>query len=184
MNQKVKASSETIDVLIVINAEYIKKNYPRNTDPNNAQKIDHNNHYLISHNPREIVLGQGTADLGIKAKLGDIFYLRTTTIHQNNDDFAVIVYKIEHGNGNTIFTPFQWDFSYTNAVQFNIDTYRPLPPLFKRQYFANYNAKIKSEGTENVFIYLALYVLSNNGESHELYGYYYWDPQFKVDFIK
>jgi hypothetical protein len=181
MNENLKASTETIDVLIVINAEYIKKNYPRNTDPNNAQKIDRNSHYLIGHNPREIVSGQGTADLSVKAKRGDDFYLRATTIQQNSEDSAVVLYKID---GNTIFTPLEFALGFTNAIQSNRDTYRPIPPLFKAQYFPNYNARIKNEGTENVFVYFALYISNHNFTSHELYGYYYWDPKFAIEFVK
>jgi len=185
MNENLKYSPETIDVLIVINANYIKKNYLRNTDPNNAQKIDRNSHYLIVYNPREIVSVQGKADLSLKTKIGDSFNFRATTIQQNSEDSAVVLYKIEHGDGNTIFTSFGYVINFANkVVQPNTDTYRPIPPLFKTQCFASYDTKVKSEGTENVFVYFALYIVTDNFDSHELYGYYYWDPQFTVEFIK
>lgn len=184
MNENLKYNPVTIDVLFVINAEYIKKNYPRNTDPNKAQKVDHNSNHLIVYNPREIVSMQGTADVSLKTKIADDFYFRATTIQQNSEESKVLMYKVEHGGGNIIFTPFGQYFTKIKAAHPNPGSYNYLPPVFKEEYSACYCNKIRYEGTEDVFVYFALYILNDRFDSHELYGYYYWDPQFTVEFIK
>jgi hypothetical protein len=184
MNENLKYSPETIDVLFVINAEYIKKNYPRNTDPNKAQKVDHNINHLIVYNPREIVSVQGTADVSLKTKIADYFFFRATTIQQNSDESKVLMYKVEHGGGNTIFTPFQQYFAKIKVAHPNPDSYSYMLPVFREDCFTSYYNKIRYEGTEDVFVYFALYITNNNFTSHELYGYYYWDPKFTVEFIK
>lgn len=183
MKENLKVQYGYIDVLIVINVEYIKENYPRNTDPQKPQRIDHNSNSMISHNPREIALGQGTANLNLKAKQGDYLWFRATTIQQNSE-CAVVLYKMEHGSGNRIFKSFEDSVTGINAVQFNEKSYSSIPPLFKKQFFTSYSAQIYFEGTEDVFVYFALYILNSNGDTHELYGYYYLDPQFVVQFIK
>lgn len=184
MNENLKFSPETIDVLFVINAEYIKKNYPRNTDPNKAQKVDHNSNHLIVYNPREIISVQGTADVSLKTKIADDFYFRATTIQQNCEESKMLMYKVEHGGGNIIFTPFGQYFTKIKAAHPNPGSYNYLPPVFKEENSACYSTKIRYEGTEDVFVYFALYILNDRFDSHELYGYYYWDPQFTVEFIK
>lgn len=168
MNENLKYSPETIDVLFVINAEYIKKNYPRNTDPGKAQKVDHNSNHLIVYNPREIISVQGTANLSLKTKIGDDFHFRATTIQQNSEESKVLMYKVEHGGGNTIFTPFGQYLTKIKVAHPDPDSYNYMPPVFR----------------EDGFVYFALYIPNVNFTSHELYGYYYWDPQFTHEFIK
>ncbi|WP_337967439.1 AidA/PixA family protein [uncultured Flavobacterium sp.] len=184
MNENLKFITETIDVLFVINAEYIKKNYPRNTDPNKAQKVDHNSNHLIVYNPREIVSVQGTADLSLKTKIADDFCFRATTIQQNCEESKVLMYKVEHGGGDIIFTPFGQYYSKIKAAHPNTDSNNYLPPVFKEENSGYYGNKIRYEGTEDVFVYFALYILNDRFDSHELYGYYYWDPKFTIEFIK
>lgn len=48
-----EASSESINVLIVIDTEYVKAHYPHpSQDQNNPTPIDHNSEFMIASDPR------------------------------------------------------------------------------------------------------------------------------------
>ncbi|CAM4014238.1 MULTISPECIES: inclusion body family protein [Flavobacterium] len=180
MSQSLTASSAQIDVLVVIDTEYIKNNFPRNTDPNNAQGINHNSQYMICYSPRGIVSGQGTADLSFKANVGDNVSFRSTSIQQNSDD-AVILYGIKYWKGDKVFNTFTTNIVTRNrAVQPDPDQLNGIPPILTSQNFTSYDSKIARGGTENFYVYIAVYTLASDGQTQELYGYYYWDPQVVV----
>ncbi|PAM94339.1 DNA-directed RNA polymerase subunit beta [Flavobacterium sp. IR1] len=175
-----QASSADIDILVVIDTEYIKKNFPKNTDPTKALGINHSSQYMICYSPRGIVSGQGTADLSFKANVGDRVYFRATSIQQNSDD-AVILYGIKYWAGAKVFNAFVTDITTRNrAVQPNPDQPNGIPPVLTQQNFTSYNASIARGGTENFYVYIAVYTLTADGQGQELYGYYYWDPQVVV----
>ena len=180
MSKNLAASSAQIDVLVVIDTEYIKNNFPKNTDPNNAQGIDHNSQYMICYSPRGIVSGQGSADLSFKANAGDNVSFRGTSIQQNSDD-AVILYGIKYWKGDKVFNTFTTNIVTRNrAVQPDPGQLNGIPPILTTQNFTSYDSKIARGGTENFYVYIAVYTLASDGQAQELYGYYYWDPQVVV----
>ncbi|KIX21499.1 DNA-directed RNA polymerase subunit beta [Flavobacterium sp. 316] len=180
MSQSLAASSAQIDVLVVIDTEYIKNNFPKNTDPKKAQGINHNSQYMICYSPRGIVSGQGTADLSFKANVGDNVSFRGTSIQQNSDD-SVILYGIEYWKGDKVFNTFTTNIVTRNrAVQPNPEQQNGIPPVLTTQNFTSYDSKIARGGTENFYVYIAVYTLASDGQTQELYGYYYWDPQVVV----
>ncbi|OOV18262.1 inclusion body family protein [Flavobacterium sp. LM4] len=174
------ASAAQIDILVVIDTEYIKSHFPRNTDPNNAPGIDHNSQYMIGYSPRGIVSGQGTADLSFRANVGDYVSFRGSSIQQNSDD-SVILYGIKYWVGDKVFNTFTTNIVTRNrAVQPNPDQPNGIPPVLTVQNFTSYDSKIARGGTENFYVYIAVYTLASDGQTQELYGYYYWDPQVVV----
>lgn len=180
MSQNLTASSEQIDILVVIDTEYIKKNFSKNTDPNNAQAINHSSQYMICYSPRGIVSGQGTADLSFKANAGDNVSFRGTSIQQNSDD-SVILYGIKYWKNDKVFNTFVTDIVTRNrAVQPDPNQLNGIPPILTSQNFTSYDSKIARGGTENFYVYIAVYTLASDGQKQELYGYYYWDPQIVV----
>lgn len=180
MENNLQASNEQIDVLVVIDTEYIKNNYPKNSDPNQAKGINHNSQYMICYSPRGIVGGQGTADLSFKANVGDNVAFRATSIQQNSDD-AVIIYGVKYWKGDKVFNTFTTNIITRNrAVQPDPDQLNGIPPLQVQQNFTSYDSKIARGGTENFYVYIALYTLAGDGQTQELYGYFYWDPQVVV----
>jgi nematocidal protein AidA len=180
MNKDLTASSVQIDILVVIDTEYITNNYPKNTDPTQAQGINHSSQYMICYSPRGINSGQGTADLSFKANVGDNVSFRATSIQQNSDD-AVIIYGVTYWKNDKVFNSFTTNIITRNrAVQPNPDQLNGIPPVLTIQNFTSYDSKIARNGTENFYVYIAVYTTGDDGQTQELYGYYYWDPQVVV----
>lgn len=178
------ASAQTINILTVIDTEYIKKNYPNGSkDPKNPTGINHNSQFMLVTGQRPgTVTGQGTADLSFPANAGDFVSFRGTSIYQNSDD-AVIIYGIKYWKGDQVFNQFVTNMvTLTGAVQPNPDgDGTGIPPLQVKQNFLSLDSKVRNSGTENFYVYIALYTLDASGQKQTLFGYYYWDPQIRVN---
>jgi len=174
-------SSISMDVLIVIDTEYVKANYPNGSqDPANPTGIDHNSQFMICTGTRGVISGQGTATLNFKANPGDFVSFYGTSIYGNADD-AVIVYNIKYWNGDNVFNTFTVDLvERTNAVRPNINTGNGLPAVTGVNDFISLDSRVAKHGTENFYVCFALYTLAADGETQTLYGYYYWDPTITV----
>ncbi|HEX2926291.1 MAG TPA: inclusion body family protein [Ruminiclostridium sp.] len=174
-----KSSSEDINVMIVIDTDYVKTNYPNpSQDPNNPTGIDHKSQFMICTDPRGIISGQGTADLNFKACPGDEVSFRGTSIYGNSDD-AVIIYGIKYWSGDNVFNTFLPNLvRRKGAVVPSIPNV--LPPNKVTMDFISYDSKVAMGGTENFYVYFALYTLDDNKETQNLFGYYYWDPTITV----
>jgi hypothetical protein len=180
--QNVEASSsQQINVLIVIDTDYVKAHYGPNSDPNKPVGIDHNSQFMICTNSRGPVSGQGSADLKFSANPGDNVTFAGVSIYNNSDD-AVFIYGIKYWNGDQVFNTFVTDLvTRQNAVMPNGDTNNGLPATKAALTFSNYSAEVRKQGTENFYVWFALYELGSDGETQNLYGYYYWDPSIKVN---
>lgn len=120
------SSSEDINVLIVIDTDYVKKNFPNpSQDPNNPTGIDYNSQFMICADPRGIISGQGAVEP-------------------------------DNTSPNRLL-----------AKHVVMD-------------FINLDSKVAKGGTENFFVYFALYTLGTDGETQNLFGCYYWDPTITV----
>ncbi len=175
------ASAQQINILIVIDTEYVKANYPHpSQDPNNPTGINHNSQFMICTGSRGSVTGQGTADLSFQANPGDYVSFAGTSIYDNSDD-AVIVYGIKYWQGDHVFNQFVPDVvKRQKAVMPDPNTTNGLPALQGPVSFSSFDAKVSQAGTENFYVYFALYTLASDGETQNLFGYYYWDPQIRV----
>jgi hypothetical protein len=176
------ASSQTANVLVVIDTEYLKANYPKNTNPDAPQGINHNSQFMIVTGTRGGVTGQGTADLSFNINVGDYVAFTGTSIYANSDD-AVIVYGIRYWQGDHVFNAFTPDvITRKGAVQPNSDLVASggIPPIKTTQNFSSLEAKVGSSGKEYFYVNIALYTLASNGQDQELYGYFYWDPSVNV----
>lgn len=175
------ASARQINILIVIDTEYVKSHYPNpSKDPNNPTGIDHNSQFMICTGSRGTVTGQGTADLSFQANAGDYVSFAGTSIYDNSDD-AVIIYGIKYWSGDKVFNQFTPDLVKRNkAVMPDPTTSNGLPALQAPISFSSYDARVSQSGTENFYVFFALYTLGSDGQSQNLFGYYYWDPQIRV----
>ena len=94
MKIMLESSAQQINVLVVIDTEYVKTNYPNpSKDPSHPTGINHNSQFMICTGSRGIVSGQGSADLNFRANPGDLVAFTGVSIYDNSDD-AVIVYGI------------------------------------------------------------------------------------------
>lgn len=175
------SSSEDINILVVVDTDYILANYKSpSQDQNKPTGINHNSQYMICHDPRGVVSGQGTADLVFKANVGDNVSFTGTSIYANSDS-AVIVYGIKYWKGDQVFNTFVPNMVVrTGAVMPDPDTANGIPPLHQKISFSSYDSKVRQAGTENFYVYIAVYTLGSDGETQNLYGYFYWDPQIQV----
>ncbi|RKP52623.1 inclusion body family protein [Trinickia fusca] len=176
-----QSSSQNINILVVIDTEFVKKTYGPNQLPKEQpQGISHSNQYMICTGAREIISGQGSGDLHFRANVGDMVSFAGVSIYENADD-AVIVYAIKHFSGDDVFNRFQYNhIERTGAAQPNEDTADGLPASHRLQTFATYDSKVKKSGTEGFGVCFALYTLDSNGQKQNLYGYYWWDPTITV----
>ena len=173
-------SAEQIDVMVVIDTAYIKSNYGPNDRMDNPVGINHNSQYMLCNSPRGVNGGQGTAALSFNADAGDYVSFRACSMQANSDD-AVILYGIKHWSRDQVFNTFTSDIVTRNrAVQPDPSKLNGVPPVLTQQNFTSYDTKIARGGTENFYVYIAVYNLAADGQTQELYGYYYWDPQVVV----
>ena len=180
-----KASTAvSIDILIVIDTEYVKKNCAISKDKNKPAGMDHNSQFMLCTGSRGIVSNQGKADLGFQAKVGDYVSFRGVSIYQNSDD-AVIIYAISKFPNTTIdvFNQFNAN-SLTRSKAVQPDprsaSHDGLPALNVSQSFLSLDTRVASSGTENFMVTFALYTLGDDGQTQNLYGYYTWDPTITV----
>jgi hypothetical protein len=177
----VSASSENINVMIVIDTDYVKTHYSNpSQNSNKPTGINHNSQFMICTNTRGIISGQGTADLNFKANVGDFVSFRGVSIYGNSDD-AVIVYGINHWSGDQVFNQFVPNLVERKyAVVPDPDTSNGLPAKKLLVDFTSLDSRVRKAGRENFYVYFALYTLANDGETQNLLGYYYWDPTITV----
>ncbi len=175
------ASAASINILIVIDTEYVKANYPVGSkDQNNPTGINHSSQFMICSSPRGVVSGQGTADLKFKANPGDFVSFYGSSIYDNSDD-AVIVYGIKYWSGDKVFNQFVPNLvTRAHAVMPDTTTSNGLPPVTTSMNFTSLDSRVAKAGTENFYVYFALYTLAADGETQQLFGYYYWDPTVVV----
>lgn len=170
-----------IEVLVVINTEYIFNNYTNpSRDAAKPTGINHSSQYMITNSKRGIVSGQGTADLSFKANVGDLVSFQGSSIEANSDS-AVIVYGINYWSGDHVFNQFVPNMITRNrAVMPNNTTPNGLPAVQQQINFASFDAKVAKAGKENFYVNIAVYRLADDGQTQELYGYFYWDPTITV----
>jgi len=174
------SSSQQINVLVVIDTDYVKSHYPNpSKDPANPTGIDHNSQFMICTDPRGGIQNQGTADLQFAALPGDTVSFAGVSIYNNADD-AVVLYGIKYWKGDNVFNQFVPDLVvHSGAAQPDPTTSNGLPVQNVPQSFSSFDSKVMKAGTENFYVQFGLYQLVG-GEQQELFGYFYWDPSIQV----
>jgi hypothetical protein len=175
------SSGVDINILIVIDTDYIISHYNNpSKNPDSPTGIDHNSQFMICYSPRGIVSGQGTADLNFKANPGDDVSFTGTSIYDNSDS-AVIVYGIKYWKGDKVFNTFVTNLvTRSKAVMPDPNTPNGIPPTLQPMTFASYDARVAKAGKEDFYVWIAVYQLAGDGETQQLYGYFYWDPSITV----
>jgi len=174
------ASAVSINILIVIDTEYVKQHFPNGSkNPDQPTGIDHSSQFMLCTGSRRPVTGQGTADLGFTANPGDFASFYGQSIYGNADD-AVVIYGIKHWSGDNVFNQFTTDaIKRTGAVFPAVPS--GVPATNGPASFISLDSRVSGKGKENFYVYFGLYTLDNNtGENQTLFGYYYWDPSVTV----
>ena len=175
------SSAQQVNILVVIDTDYIIEHNPSpSKDPTKPTGVDHNSQYMICHSPRGIVSGQGTADLNFRANVGDTVSFTGTSIYANSDA-AVILYGIRFWKGDNVLGTFTANVLTRNrAVMPDPTSPNGLPAIQQKINFASYDSRVSRGGTENFYVDIAVYKLGDDGQTQNLYGYFYWDPTVTV----
>lgn len=193
-----EASTKTIDVLIVIDTEYVKdlkdaNNQPivRSTEPNKPTRLPAGTgQFMLVTGSRNTtaspVEGQGTGKLVFKANPQDVVRFRGQSIYANADD-AVIIYRIVYASGDEVFNGFASNTAEIVGAAFPSTgkdsqglSVAPVPAVNKVANFVNISTQVAKRGTESYYVYFGLYTLDSDSEKQVLLGYYDCDPSIKV----
>ncbi|CAB3749402.1 hypothetical protein GQ57_00185 [Burkholderia sp. MSh2] len=167
------ASAQQIDILAVIDTEYIKRRYPNpSKHPESPIAVDHRAVRLLYTGARGGPIGNDPAKPPLTLHPGDTVSLRAVSIYENSND-AVLVYQVAHLFGQQVFNQFSPEFLEVHAVQLNPETADGLPPLTKSQTFSSVTARARTSGIETLGACFGLYTLERS--TQELFGYYWWD---------
>lgn len=181
------STGKIIDILVVIDTDYIKANYAsihgiKDQDKGNPYAIDHHSEYVVAAGANNITK-QGTADITFNAKPNDRISFRGVSAYNNSDD-AIIIYGIIPANSGpkgNVFNPFHYDMvTRAYAVVPVVDSSNSFNTTTTSITFYSYNSTVQKQGTESYIIQFALYTLAEDGETQKLYGYYQWDPTIYV----
>lgn len=182
------ASSQEIDVMIVIDTDYVKEYMKSNNltpctdDITKAVPIDHAGKYMIVPTTN-VAGGQATGDLNFTAKAGDTVCFRGCSIYQNSDD-AIIICKVENYDGVDVFNGNLIHYEGVNRKQAAIPDYTKadgLPALSANVLFQSLDGRIGITGKGYYYIYFALYTLDpQNSDKQNLFSYCRWDPIITV----
>ena len=177
------ASPQEINMLVVIDTDFVKKYHSKP-----SQRIDkptaiiHYGVYMICTGSRGIIAGQGSDHLNLRANPGDLASFSAVGSHNNSDD-AAIIYDIQHLKKDQIFNRFAPNIvTRKNAVMPNEDSssQNGMPPVQTKLSFSNCDSKVRNSGTEDLEVRFALYGLSADGQSQDLFGYFSWDPTITI----
>lgn len=177
-----QASAVFINILNVIDTEYVKSHYPNpSQDPNNPTGIDHNSEFMICTGSRGAVTGQGTATLGFTANPGDEVSFRSVSIYDNPDDTVIVYGIVPFGGSGNLFNTFVADVvTLQHAAVPDTNQINGIPAAHQAVNFTSLDSKVKSQGTENFMVRFGLYTLASDGETQNLFGYYQWNPTITV----
>ncbi len=170
--------SKTINILITIDTDAVRKNYP-NPSKNSASPtgIAHNLGYMVATGTT-INSGQGTGDLSITALVGDTVRAFATSGSDNFED-AVLLYGMPKFSGAQVFGPFNYQ-NFTKSTVLPNSVTSVLPAVIADEVFWFYQASVSTKGTEGYMIQFALYTRDPNTGQPVLFGYYAWDPTITV----
>jgi hypothetical protein len=170
--------SKTINILIAIDTDSVKAQFPNGSkDPNNPTGISHNLGYMVATGTK-VNSGQGTGDLSITALVGDTVRSFATSGSDNFED-AVLLYGMPRFSGDQVFSDFLYQ-NFTKSTVIPNSATQPLPAKIVDEDFWFYQASVIKKGTENYGVRFGLYTRDLTTGLPVLYGYYWWDPQITV----
>jgi hypothetical protein len=175
-------SPEQVNVLVVIDTNYIIGNYPNpSTNPKKPTAVDRNGLYMIGASPQGVGGGQGTAGLEFRANAGDVASFTGISISANSDA-AVILYGMTFWKDEQVLKPRGRLQKVTRHGAVMPDPIKPdgLPPTQQSISYTSYQVEIQQAGEAHFSVYIAVYVLAGDGQTQELYGYFCWHPSVTV----
>lgn len=170
--------SKTINILITIDTDAVKAQYPSPSKNQAAPTgISHNMGYMVATGTK-INSGQGTGDLSITALVGDTVRAFATSGSENFED-SVLLFGLPKFSGADVFGPFNYQ-NFTKSAVVPQSTSAPLPARIVDEDFWFYQASISKKGTEGYMVQFAMYTRDPDSGEPVLFGYFQWDPTITV----
>ncbi|WP_017326581.1 inclusion body family protein [Synechococcus sp. PCC 7336] len=170
--------SKTINILITIDTDAVKKHYQNpSQDSTEPTGIAHNYGFMVATGT-VINSGQGTGDLNITALVGDNLRAFATSGSNNFED-GVLLYGMPKFSGDQVLSEFQYQ-NFTKSTVIPNSTTTPLPAKTADYVFWFYEADVIKAGQEGYRVQFGLYTRSQTTGEPELYGYFEWDPTIIV----
>ncbi|HEY1200942.1 MAG TPA: AidA/PixA family protein [Niastella sp.] len=188
MEQKSSCKIYPINILSIIDTDYILSNYPSDQEmmpdqelPEHPILVDSEAVHMICRDSRGPVNGEGTTNLSFQARKGDYIFFRGTSTSANSDS-AIIIYNIQEEDHHHIFGPFNGEnTSLALAAEPSSETFNGVPAIHRHADFHAFQSKIKKHGATTLAIQFGLYTLEDDGETQSLYGYFEWRAKIDVD---
>jgi nematocidal protein AidA len=170
--------SKTINILISIDTDNVKKSYPNpSKNSGSATGIAHNLGYMVATGT-SVNSGQGTGDLDFNALVGDTVRSFAVSGSDNFED-SVLLYGMPRFSGNEVFSAFNYQ-NFTKSTVVAASVTNPLPARIVEESFWFYQASVSTKGTEGFMVQFGLYTRDPNSGAPVLYGYFQWDPTIRV----
>jgi nematocidal protein AidA len=169
--------SKTINILITIDTDRVRKIQNPSKDSQKPTGIGHDLGYMVASGTT-VNKGQGTGDLDFNALVGDTVRSFAVSGSDNFED-AVLLYGMPQFSGDEVMSP----FAYQNFVKSTVVAQGPANPLPARivdEEFWFFQASVIKKGTENYKVQFGLYVRDLTTGQPVLYGYFEWDPTIRV----
>ncbi|WCG84764.1 inclusion body family protein [Pectobacterium sp. A5351] len=173
-----KSSNSIINIIVVIDTDSIIRDFTGKNPSQDANKptgISHQYSYMVVSSGSALQ-GQASADLNIKANVGDVIRW-TGTSESDNFDSSVLVYGLPKFGGTDVFTGTTFKM-YTKTSMLPKQN-GPFPVTYTDQSYWFIQADINQKGTENYQIQFGLYYRPDGG-AQQLFGYFCWDPTITV----
>jgi hypothetical protein len=171
-----------VNVLVVVDTAYVKSTYGPNENAAEPRHISSQRQFMVCTGAGAI-RAQGSSELRLSANVGDRIAVRVTSICGNADD-AVIAYSISQRSGAKVFGRFK-QAVVTRAAAVRPDPDSPyrngLPPIESPVDCSSFESTVIAQGAAELQLAFGLYVISANGQSQNLFGYYAWNPSFRLD---
>lgn len=170
-------SFKVIEIIVVVDTAALYKYYhdkPRSFNYLEPTPITHDFSYMMA-SYAYVVDHQASADLHIKAKVGDT--LRFTGMSESaNLDNAVIVYNITNFSGTDVT-------SSALFMTFEKDSVRPIRGKFPEVQFPDklfwpIQLSVARKGVSNYKVLFAMYTRYSGDQ--KIFGYFEWDPTLTV----
>jgi hypothetical protein len=182
-----ESSARYINILIVIDTDYVKATYKtlstNSASPTFIPNTDTSCQFMIVTGSRGPVTDQGKASPKFSANPNDTVVFFGQSVYGNSDD-AVIIYGIRpYGGSLNVFNPFHVTVVERNGAAFpneNSVTDNGLPATHAHANFISLNSTVRRAGEELFYVDFGLYTLDDKGETQNLLGYYSWEPKITV----
>ncbi|KAI5708678.1 hypothetical protein M8J76_000915 [Diaphorina citri] len=170
-------ATRIIEVLTVIDTDQLQEAYeklPRSKNPDLPTHIGREYAFMIT-TKSNVNSGQATADLNIKAIIGDTIKWSGTS-ESNNIDHSIIIYDVKHSS--PLVGQIARDL-YTSSIVYPKESDIKVTATSEYKAF-KITGNIRAKGTVSYLVRFAMFEYSRASGKYELFGYFTWDPTITV----